>query len=713
MKTTMCLCLALLAAAAAHGAEEPLPVYDVPKLGDITIDGKADDWADRGFRVDMLLPEYGRPRPEADFNPRFRLGWNGKGLLLLAIVRDNEAVEAESALRLYSRDGVEVFLAPKRGVRQWCQWVIAPGLAADQPKLRWHLHDHRGDAALKKHPADIVAARTRTKTGYVLEALLPWAALAIEPKTGREVAVQVWFNDADRGTRTYAALWHPASDTSRNPDSMHRVRLSGAAAPPMDVRLHGRHGFERPRTVLTALAPGNQAGRTVDVTVAGKTAARGRLKATPDGWATAEMQLPLPPVGKPYGPVTLRKEGRDCDRISLPDADPQRAEIIGRRGPAARRCVFGGKRFPKVAFEYPDYADALLGPHGVKTTYYDAGYNVVTSAERPGRYGAVVEIVTASGGTFRRFLTLFRLRGPVRWRDMDVDANLSLPDQVGVDPKALAKHREAVSDFLKGQFVGSLGRDDGAAKLLAGISETPPDAPPVVRRTSIWSRDERWWFGLKQKLGLIETRHLLFLPRDYDKDPKRKWPLVLFLHGAGERGDDLEMVKGHGPPKLAAGGRDFPFVLVAPQCPAGGWGWVPAELAALLDAIEKKYRVDPDRVYCTGLSMGGGGTWRVACEYPKRFAAIAPICGGGDPRDVERIKHVPTWAFHGAKDDTVPLKRMQDMVDALRKAGGKVALTVYPDVGHGSWTRTYDNEAFYRWLLSNQRGRPAVMPKAE
>ena len=213
---------------------------------------------------------------------------------------------------------------------------------------------------------------------------------------------------------------------------------------------------------------------------------------------------------------------------------------------------------------------------------------------------------------------------------------------------------------------------------------------------------------VKEGDGKTRVDYLLYLPKSYPKSRKR-WPLMLFLHGAGERGNDLEKVKMHGPPKLIAQeGKEFPFIIVSPQCPAGGW-WSNdlqiAALNALLDDVVARYRVDADRIYVTGLSMGGFGTWRLACDYPGRFAAIAPICGGGDPARVERIKHLPVWVFHGAKDETVPLRASEAMVDALKKAGGNVRFTVYPEAGHDSWTETYNNTELYEWLLKQKRAK--------
>ncbi len=205
----------------------------------------------------------------------------------------------------------------------------------------------------------------------------------------------------------------------------------------------------------------------------------------------------------------------------------------------------------------------------------------------------------------------------------------------------------------------------------------------------------------------VRLNYLLYLPEDYET--QESWPLLLFLHGAGERGDDLELVKKHGPPKLIAAGKEFPFIVVSPQCPPDRW-WEPIELVALLDDIQDRYHVDQDRVYVTGLSMGGFGTWRLAAYVPERLAAIAPICGGGETYWAKQFAHLPVWAFHGAKDAGVPVERSQQMVDALKKLGGDPQLTIYPEAEHDSWTETYENPKLYEWLLEHTRmsERPAT-----
>jgi len=201
----------------------------------------------------------------------------------------------------------------------------------------------------------------------------------------------------------------------------------------------------------------------------------------------------------------------------------------------------------------------------------------------------------------------------------------------------------------------------------------------------------------------VTMKYLIYLPKDYDQ--KESWPVMLFLHGAGERGDNLDIVRKHGPPKLIDGGKQFPFIVVSPQCPKGQ-NWEPFKLSLLIDEIVENHKVDQDRIYVTGLSMGGFGTWALAAHSPNRFAAIVPICGGGDPQWAKRFAHIPAWVFHGAKDPTVPFERSKQMVEALKKNGGDPKFTIYPEAGHDSWTETYSNPKLYEWLLQQER-----MPK--
>ena len=204
-----------------------------------------------------------------------------------------------------------------------------------------------------------------------------------------------------------------------------------------------------------------------------------------------------------------------------------------------------------------------------------------------------------------------------------------------------------------------------------------------------------------------ETVHyLLFLPTNYEEQAQSDGaPLMLFLHGMGERGNTAETVtrvKAHGPPRLLdnpAFAGNFPCVTISPQC-KDGFAWSPAQLMLLLDHIEKNYKIDKNRIYVTGLSMGGFGTWMCVNEAPRRFAAAAPICGGAKPEWAEKMTDTPIWTFHGSRDSVVVPTLSERIVDAVRKAGGrKILLTMYEGEGHDSWTRTYNNQLLFDWMF--------------
>ncbi len=196
--------------------------------------------------------------------------------------------------------------------------------------------------------------------------------------------------------------------------------------------------------------------------------------------------------------------------------------------------------------------------------------------------------------------------------------------------------------------------------------------------------------------------YLLYLPEDYNE--KENTPLLLFLHGSGERGvGNLPLVKVHGPPKIVDK-KSLPFVVVSPQCPTDQ-RWDAAVLSELLDEIVAKYHIEKRRIYLTGLSMGGSGSWSLAASDPSRFAAIAPICGRGDLESAEKLTGLPTWIFCGEKDREQTVQNAQDMAEAINAAGGKAKLTLYPDLPHDCWTVTYDNPEFYTWLLSHQKSQ--------
>jgi len=200
-----------------------------------------------------------------------------------------------------------------------------------------------------------------------------------------------------------------------------------------------------------------------------------------------------------------------------------------------------------------------------------------------------------------------------------------------------------------------------------------------------------------------EIRYWKYVPNS--TGDSAKLPLMLFLHGAGERGDDLTVVKKHGPPKLIEQGKELPFVVLSPQCAKGKY-WAMRDnldmLRRLISHTQAELPIDESRIYCTGLSMGGYGTWAMGAKYPDLFAALIPVCGGGNIEHAKALAQTPIWAFHGSDDRVVPPIRSQEMVDAIKEEKGDIKLTIYDKVGHDSWTETYNNSKIYDWLLSHQ-----------
>lgn len=241
------------------------------------------------------------------------------------------------------------------------------------------------------------------------------------------------------------------------------------------------------------------------------------------------------------------------------------------------------------------------------------------------------------------------------------------------------------------RIVSTFDTPGSAASLWFVPTAAPP--PPPIEQEEIYNPSS--------------LNYLLFMPRDTTARSEGKFPLILSLHGIGERGSDLQRVKRDGLPRMLDGNNSFPFIVISPQCPATTeWYYDRTDtlLRKLLEEALVRYPIDRRRVYVTGFSMGGIGAWDLGIRYPNRFAAIAPIASRGEESwNVCSMVEVPVWAFHGANDTVVPLSAAQAIVQRFMNCGGEVTLTIYPNVGHDAWTRTYGNPQLYQWLLSKSR----------
>lgn len=206
-------------------------------------------------------------------------------------------------------------------------------------------------------------------------------------------------------------------------------------------------------------------------------------------------------------------------------------------------------------------------------------------------------------------------------------------------------------------------------------------------------------------LKRLSARYLLHLPRDYGREPGKRWPLILYLHGGSRRGTEIDSVRVWGLPKLVERDPSFPFIVVSPQAGPGTL-WTDTDLLeALLDEVAARYAVDTTRIYLTGHSMGGNGTWYLAYMHPERFAAIAPMSGPANPWWATRLRNMPVWIFHGVQDSIVPIRESEEMVRALREGGNQqVRFNFLPDCEHGLLDLYEDAESeLYKWFLQHQR----------
>ena len=371
-------------------------------------------------------------------------------------------------------------------------------------------------------------------------------------------------------------------------------------------------------------------------------------------------------------------------------------------------CVFNTREFPPGSVE-PEIAQSVLGPIQVATTFYNEKFEEVKEADTPGRYGAVVHLTLGDGTKLDRFITLYRIPEGAVTQPVEV-GKFKIPIETGTSPEIMQRQQAEVGIAMKSAISGDAS-SAGFGLLLGLVKAVPGTTPDQLFSTLMTCRssDDAWWFELRKRIGLAETYHYYpQLPDGYDADPAKRWPLILFLHGSGDRGTDVtsSVIFHGGLPKVIAGGRKIPAIVISPRCP-DEW-WSAPVLGQLLDDISAKYRVDPDRIIVTGLSMGGFGTWELAEKFPDRFAAIAPVCGGGNPTEAAKLSKLPIWTFHGLLDTTVPEFLTQNMVDAIQKAGGTPHLTIYPTVKHEAWTPAYDTDALYTWMLAQQRGKPEV-----
>jgi pimeloyl-ACP methyl ester carboxylesterase len=376
------------------------------------------------------------------------------------------------------------------------------------------------------------------------------------------------------------------------------------------------------------------------------------------------------------------------------------SELVEQQPVVADSAIFDGEVFPKVDYLNKDLVEAALGAYSLAVRYFDAAWNEVQRPTAPGRYGALVDIRFASGTTDTRRLTLFKTATRYNPVDDPYEFLVRYPSAFGLSKEAVNREQWN-ADQIVNRIMASEGRQGDLCAVLAATMHDLAADPARWHGFNYWHVQESWWTGLEKKLGVSKDyRCIVTSPKDHDKNPEDRWPLILFLHGTYECGNDLSKLNDQGPLGHINRGHSLPFIVVSPLCPKGN-SWNPEKLMRLIDQVEASHRVDPKRIYVTGLSMGGFSTFDLAACYPEKFAAAAPLSAGENPDIAERLTTVPMWIFHGAEDRIVSPRSSIEIAERLGKMGAEVKLTIYPGVGHEGWEKTYADPALYEWFLGH------------
>jgi CubicO group peptidase (beta-lactamase class C family) len=500
--TVICL---LAASAGAMAGEDRGPVIRVPFVGEAVVDGSVADWGGKGFGVNLLRASEGKARPDDGFSPRYRLGWNERGLVAFFEVKDLDVSEASEQSQAGNRDGVMVL-----GSR-WDQPTagafrsnISPGINLPRPKPAVYPGDPKQERD-KAVSATIQAAGAAIPGGYALEVLIPWSAFGVAPAEGQDIAFQAYAINVDGSGETTRLGWRPGFEGS---DLLH-LRLAKDASPTVLADIVSVVPEHNRRMLVSIRTAPDLIGRTVTVAERGRGLGSCTVERGEDGLGKATAAIPLSPDDRSYGMLEIYADGESVGLAMPPlEASAAKPKTLDAANLRFAPYLFSGTDFPRCDFEQPSLAEDLIGPHSINVTYYDKDYNVVEKAEKPGRYGAIVEVKPLRGGTpIRRFRTLFRQPADYDWWFGRLDVKVTLPKEMGIAPQVLEDESSDVAETMKWAFLGAAERDWHVPAALAGWYEMKPTGGKAPKWADALALDRQWWLGLKRKLYGADTAY--------------------------------------------------------------------------------------------------------------------------------------------------------------------------------------------------------------
>jgi predicted esterase len=691
----------------------------IPRCDDLVLNGAPEAWANRGLLFNVLQNDNDQLQEYKDkFAARARLAWSGDNLLARIEVDVDQSHESAHDNILWTADHCRIGLGTCDGLTRTCQIIVAPGLDPEHPQMRTQIQEipildqvhvpYTYDVASYPFPAKVTV--TKTPTGYAAEFSIPWSSFGITPADGQTVGLLLSASHLEQGKWMRTLALYPYGRGLAFQEKAY-FTLGGTPSLPIDTMARTTVLSPQLLRVFYSVSPQSK-GHIIVTENNGKEIDRleitdpatpyyAHLVLLPSNTGTINIQVH-------DGPQLISELTQDDYDNALKkiyrDIPFQMTTIFGLPDPKSPQKKWNRDGLPEGRYRLDPLQRYTYGDPQVTYKYYDAKYNEVTKAEKPGRYGAVVNIHFKDGVDLQKFYTLYcapKPLGGMRMFPLQV-----LESKMGLPQAILDNIKPPLSENIHYMLFPDNDPTANLAIMLAGLSEIATGGKSSTGWANPRIMNFEWWEGLRQKLGLVENYpYVTNLPDGYDDDANKKWPLIVVLHGAGEGGGDLYQVRRNGLARFMYLGKKLPAIVVIPSCTARE-DWNPVVLSRFIDEVSQKYRVDTDRITIMGLSMGAYAAWDMGIQYPGRFAALVPIAGGANPADAAKLKNLPIWTFHGGDDDP---SQESDMVDAITKAGGtSVHFTLYPGIGHWEWDYAYQNPNVYTWLFAQKRNQPEV-----
>jgi CubicO group peptidase (beta-lactamase class C family) len=483
-------------------------IFDVPKLKNIVIDGRADDWKNKGFEVDILSFFENKIIPISDFDPSFKLGWNKEGLLILMEIYDDKICE-DDGLNMWKKDSIELYLGKTyKKELFWYKALIGPGIDPEYSKVRTHFFDHRN---IKKTKTELTikAAQSKISGGYIVEMMLPWKNLEISAKTNNKFKFQLYVNDADgKGypEEWLTSYWYPSDNTNQDCSAMHSIRLSHKSSPP--VKLAVSVNYEKFRWAkIYVIGTAKIKKGEITLNEGNRSVAKGKF-IIKNGRPIVNFTLPMPKPGKKIPDLEFRINNKKVQDIRLPSYAKARMRAFIDAEFSFYDYCFKGTDFPSCDFKNSTYVEDMIGPYKIETTFYNAKGEPVKKANKPGRYGAVIEIHRQDGQINRRFRTLFKIPEEMKenWWDTKVKASVNLPEGLGIDTEIMKAQSDVINNYLRWRLAESL-RDGTGTVLITGLYENSQSKNKDTMKVNPGWRERQWWVNFKRKFYGLDKIH--------------------------------------------------------------------------------------------------------------------------------------------------------------------------------------------------------------